>query len=400
MTTFSWTGKTREGTIRQGELAAGSPDEVISFLRKERIQVTSVQKKVETAKTPMFQKKVGDKDLVVFTRQFATMIDAGLPLVQCLEITASQTENPTLAKALNGIRMDVEAGSNFADAIRKYPKIFDEFYVSMVSAGESGGVLDVILDRLSKYIEKGMNLKRKIKTATVYPSTIVAVAVIVISIMLVFVIPVFANMFSDFGASLPTLTQIVIDTSYWVKKHFLLIAVAVGLFAYGFKKYYQTVSGRKRVDKMALHLPVFGDIIRKVSVAKFTRTLGTLISSGIPILEGLEIVAKASGNKTIEQALMNARQSISEGKTIAEPLSTDTVFPKMVVSMIAIGETTGALDNMLTKIADFYDDEVDTAVSAMTALLEPMLIVVLGIIVGTIVIAMYLPIFRLASVIT
>jgi type IV pilus assembly protein PilC len=400
MATFSWTGKTREGAVQQGELVAGSPDEVISFLRKERIQVTSVQKKVEAAKAPMFQKKVGDKDVVVFTRQFATMIDAGLPLVQCLEITANQTENPTLAKALNGIRMDVEAGSNFADAIRKYPKIFDEFYVSMVAAGESGGVLDVILDRLSRYIEKGMNLKRKIKTATVYPSTIVAVAVIVISIMLVFVIPVFASMFSDFGASLPTLTQIVIDTSYWVKRQFLLIVVALGLFGYGFKKYYQTVSGRKNVDKMALRLPVFGDIIRKVSVAKFTRTLGTLISSGIPILEGLEIVAKASGNKTVEQALMNARQSISEGKTIAEPLSSDTVFPKMVVSMIAIGETTGALDTMLAKIADFYDDEVDTAVSAMTALLEPMLIVVLGIIVGTIVIAMYLPIFKLASVVT
>ncbi len=400
MATFSWTGKTREGSIQQGEIAANSTEEVMAFLRKDRIQVTSVQRKVEVAPSPMFQKKVGDKDVVVFTRQFATMIDAGLPLVQCLEITANQSENPTLARTLNGIRMDVEAGSNFADALRKHPKIFDEFYVSMVAAGESGGVLDVILDRLSRYIEKGMNLKRKIKTATVYPITIVSVAVVVISIMLIFVIPVFAKMFDDFGAGLPTLTQIVIDMSYWVQGHVLYIVAAVFLFAYGFKKYYRTVNGRKRVDKMALGVPVFGEIIRKVSVARFTRTLGTLISSGIPILEGLEIVAKASGNKTVESALMNARQSISEGKTISEPLGTSKVFPKMVVSMIAIGETTGALDTMLNKIADFYDDEVDTAVTAMTALLEPMLIIVLGIIVGTIVIAMYLPIFRLASVIT
>ncbi len=400
MATFTWTGKTREGSVQQGELAANSPEEVVSFLRRDRILVTSVQKKVEAAKAPMFQKKVRDKDLVVFTRQFATMIDAGLPLVQCLAITADQSENPTLAKALHGIRMDVEAGSNFADAVRKHPKIFDDLYVSMVAAGESGGVLDVILDRLSRYIEKGMNLKRKIKTATVYPITIVSVAVIVIAIMMVFVIPVFAKMFGDFGAALPTLTQIVIDMSSWIKGHVLWIVVLAGLCAYGFKKYYRTVNGHKRVDKIALSLPVFGDIIRKVSIAKFTRTLGTLLSSGISILEGLEIVAKASGNKTVEQALMNARQSIGEGKTIAEPLGTSGVFPKMVVSMISIGETTGALDNMLAKIADFYDDEVDSAVTAMTTLLEPMLIVVLGIIVGTIVIAMYLPIFRLASVIT
>ncbi|NKE71569.1 type II secretion system F family protein [Candidatus Manganitrophus noduliformans] len=400
MATFEWTGKTRQGTIQKGQLAANSREEVIALLRKENILVTSVQQKAKDLKIPGFGGgKVSDKDIVIFTRQFATMIDAGLPLVQCLEILSAQCENPVLAKAVGEVRGDVEGGSTYADALRKHPKVFDDLYVNMVAAGEAGGILDTILNRLAKHIEKSMKLKKQIKSAMVYPSTIMGVAGIVIVVLLVFVIPIFAQMFTDFGGTLPALTQFVIDISYFMKSNILIIVGAVGLAVFGFKKYYRTPSGRKTVDKIALKLPVLGDLIRKAAVAKFTRTLGTLIASGVPILEGLGIVAKTAGNKIIEQALMNARQSISEGKTISDPLGKEKVFPPMVVQMIAVGETTGALDAMLSKIADFYDDEVDSAVGALTSLLEPMLMVFLGITIGTIVIAMYLPIFKLASVV-
>lgn len=400
MATFEWTGKTRQGTIQKGQLAANSREEVIALLRKENILVTSVQQKAKELKIPGFGGgKVSDKDIVIFTRQFATMIDAGLPLVQCLEILSAQCENPVLAKAVGEVRGDVEGGSTYADALRKHPKVFDDLYVNMVAAGEAGGILDTILNRLAKHIEKSMKLKKQIKSAMVYPSTIMGVAGIVIVVLLVFVIPIFAQMFTDFGGTLPALTQFVIDISYFMKSNILIIVGAVGLAVFGFKKYYRTPNGRKTVDKFALKLPVLGDLIRKAAVAKFTRTLGTLIASGVPILEGLGIVAKTAGNKIIEQALMNARQSISEGKTISDPLGKEKVFPPMVVQMIAVGETTGALDAMLSKIADFYDDEVDSAVGALTSLLEPMLMVFLGITIGTIVIAMYLPIFKLASVV-
>lgn len=400
MATFEWTGKTRQGTIQKGQLAANSREEVIALLRKENILVTSVQQKAKDLKIPGFGGgKVSDKDIVIFTRQFATMIDAGLPLVQCLEILSAQCENPVLAKAVGEVRGDVEGGSTYADALRKHPKVFDDLYVNMVAAGEAGGILDTILNRLAKHIEKSMKLKKQIKSAMVYPSTIMGVAGIVIVVLLVFVIPIFAQMFTDFGGTLPALTQFVIDISYFMKSNILIIVGAVGSAVFGFKKYYRTPSGRKTVDKLALKLPVLGDLIRKAAVAKFTRTLGTLIASGVPILEGLGIVAKTAGNKVIEQALMNARQSISEGKTISDPLGKEKVFPPMVVQMIAVGETTGALDAMLSKIADFYDDEVDSAVGALTSLLEPMLMVFLGITIGTIVIAMYLPIFKLASVV-
>lgn len=400
MATFEWTGKTRQGTIQKGQLAANSREEVIALLRKENILVTSVQQKAKDLKIPGFGGgKVSDKDIVIFTRQFATMIDAGLPLVQCLEILSAQCENPVLAKAVGEVRGDVEGGSTYADALRKHPKVFDDLYVNMVAAGEAGGILDTILNRLAKHIEKSMKLKKQIKSAMVYPSTIMGVAGIVIVVLLVFVIPIFAQMFTDFGGTLPALTQFVIDISYFMKSNILIIVGAVGSAVFGFKKYYRTPSGRKTVDKLALKLPVLGDLIRKAAVAKFTRTLGTLIASGVPILEGLGIVAKTAGNKIIEQALMNARQSISEGKTISDPLGKEKVFPPMVVQMIAVGETTGALDAMLSKIADFYDDEVDSAVGALTSLLEPMLMVFLGITIGTIVIAMYLPIFKLASVV-
>lgn len=400
MATFEWTGKTRQGTIQKGQLAANSREEVIALLRKENILVTSVQQKAKDLKIPGFGGgKVSDKDIVIFTRQFATMIDAGLPLVQCLEILSAQCENPVLAKAVGEVRGDVEGGSTYADALRKHPKVFDDLYVNMVAAGEAGGILDTILNRLAKHIEKSMKLKKQIKSAMVYPSTIMGVAGIVIVVLLVFVIPIFAQMFTDFGGTLPALTQFVIDISHFMKSNILIIVGAVGSAVYGFKKYYRTPNGRKTVDKIALKLPVLGDLIRKAAVAKFTRTLGTLIASGVPILEGLGIVAKTAGNKVIEQALMNARQSISEGKTISDPLGKEKVFPPMVVQMIAVGETTGALDAMLSKIADFYDDEVDSAVGALTSLLEPMLMVFLGITIGTIVIAMYLPIFKLASVV-
>ena len=399
MATFMWTGKTRQGAIRKGELSASSREEVIGFLRKEQILVTTIKKKAMEITLPGFGPSVKDKDIVIFTRQFATMIDAGLPLVQCLEILSTQTENPVLAKAIGEVRNDVEGGSTYADSLQKHPKVFDELYVNMVAAGEAGGILDTILNRLSKHIEKAMKLKKQIKSAMVYPATILFVAVIVIIILMVWVIPVFAKMFVDFGGTLPALTQFVIDTSHFMQRNIIYMVMGVVLGSFLFKRYYRTEKGHFKVDQIALKLPVIGDLIQKAGIAKFTRTLGTLTSSGVPILEGLEIVAKTTGNKVIERAIMRSRQSISEGKTIADPLGKEKVFPPMVVQMIAVGETTGAIDSMLGKIADFYDDEVDSAVTTLTSMLEPMMMVFLGITIGTIVIAMYLPVFKMASVI-
>ncbi len=399
MTTFEWTGRTRQGSIQKGELAANSREEVIGLLRKENILVTSVQQKARGLKIPGFGGKVTDKDIVIFTRQFATMIDAGLPLVQCLEILSAQSDNPILAKTVGEVRADVEGGSTYADALRKHPKVFDDLYVNMVAAGEAGGILDTILNRLAKHIEKAMKLKKQIKSAMFYPATIMGVAVVVIAILLVWVIPIFAKMFIDFGGTLPALTQFVIDLSHFLQRNILFIIGGIFLASWSFKRYYKTQNGRFAVDKFALKVPVLGDLIRKASVAKFTRTLGTLISSGVPILEGLAIVARTSGNKVVEKALLNARQAISEGKNISDPLGKEKVFPPMVVQMIAVGETTGALDAMLSKIADFYDDEVDSAVTALTSMLEPLMMVFLGVTIGTIVIAMYLPIFKMASVV-
>lgn len=399
MATFVWTGKTRQGTLQRGEVSAKSREEVIALLRKQNILVTSIQQKARALglAIPGLGGGVSDKDIVVFTRQFATMIDAGLPLVQCLEILTAQTENKVLAKTIGEVRQDVEAGSTYADALRKHPKVFDALYVNMVAAGEAGGILDTILNRLAKHIEKAMKLKKQIKTAMVYPAVIMCVAVIIIAILMVWVIPVFAKMFSDFGGALPAPTQLVVSASYFMKSNIIYMIIGVGLFIFAFRRFYRTPMGRKLVDRAALRLPVVGDLIRKAAVAKFTRTLGTLISSGVPILDGLSIVAKTAGNKIIEEAVMMTRQSISEGKTIAEPLGQTKVFPPMVVQMIAVGETTGALDAMLSKIADFYDEEVDAAVTALTSLLEPMLMVFLGVVIGFIVVAMYLPIFSMAG---
>lgn len=401
MATFVWTGRTPKGSMQKGEVVAKSRDEVIAVLRKQRILVTSVQQKVGqiNISIPGFGGKVRDKDIVVFTRQLATMIDAGLPLVQCLDILANQAENRVFGKAIADIRADVEGGSTYADALRKHPKIFDELYVNMVAAGEAGGILDTILNRLAKHMEKAMKLKKQIKGAMIYPSTIVGVAIVVISILMIWVIPVFSTMFTDFGGALPLPTQIVISASNFMKSNFLYMIIGAVTFAFLLRAYYHTEKGRRKVDALLLKLPVFGDLIRKAAVAKFTRTLGTLISSGVPILEGLIIVAKTAGNKIIEEAILVARQSISEGKTIADPIAKAKVFPPMVVQMIAVGETAGALDAMLAKIADFYDDEVDAAVAALTALMEPMLMIFLGVVIGFIVIAMYLPIFKLGSVV-
>jgi type IV pilus assembly protein PilC len=404
MSTFAYVGRTRLGTVKKGELSAKTRDEAVEQLRKQQVVVTSLEERA--GKGGKFKLSFGsgltDKDLVVFTRQFGTMINAGLPLIQCLDILATQSENKVLRETVADVKNHVESGSTFSDALKKHPKVFDDLYVNMIHAGEVGGLLDTILTRLAKHIEKAMKLKGQIKSAMVYPIAILGVAVIVISVLMVWVIPIFAKMFSEMSGGkvgLPGPTQLVIDISNFFQSYIVYITIALAAAIYGIKRYYKTANGRIVIDRLLLRLPIFGDIIRKASVAKFTRTLGTLITSGVPLLEGLGICAKTSGNKVIEEALLGARISISSGKTISEPLAKSQVFPKMVTHMISVGESTGALDAMLGKIADFYEDEVDQAVAAMTSLLEPIMMVVLGTIIGFIVIAMYLPIFTMASAI-
>jgi type IV pilus assembly protein PilC len=404
MATFTYVARTRQGAVKKGELAAKTRDEALDQLRKQSLVVTGLQEKAKEAGGFSFSLGGGvtDKDIVVFTRQFATMINAGLPLIQCLEILSSQSENKVLGKTVGEVRLDVEGGATFADALKKHPKVFDELYVNMVHAGEIGGLLDTILVRLAKHIEKTMKLKSQIKSAMVYPAAIMGVAGIVITVLMIWVIPIFARMFAEMSGGkvgLPGPTQFVIDMSNFMQANIVYILVGIAGAIWGIKKYYKTPKGRVVLDRLFLKLPVMGPLIRKASVAKFTRTLGTLITSGVPILDGLSITAKTSGNKIVEEAILNARQSISEGKTVAEPLSKGNVFPKMVTHMISVGESTGALDAMLGKIADFYDDEVDAAVAALTSLLEPMMMVFLGTVIGFIVIAMYLPIFKMAAVV-
>nr|WP_320050584.1 type II secretion system F family protein [uncultured Desulfuromonas sp.] len=401
MAKFSWEGKVRDGKVQKGEMEAPSEAIVRAQLRRQGIMPSKVKEKGKgmdmDIKIPGFEPKVTTKDLVVFTRQFATMIDAGLPLVQCLEILSSQQENSTFKRILLSVKEDVESGSTFADALRKHPKAFDDLFVNLVAAGEVGGILDTILNRLAAYIEKAMKLKKQVKSAMTYPTTVVAIATIVIGVILVFVIPAFEKMFSDFGGALPTPTQIVINMSNFVQDYILVIIGAIIVAIFGFKKVYATQKGRDFIDDWALKAPIFGVLIRKVAVAKFTRTLGTMVSSGVPILDGLDIVSKTAGNRTVEKAIMKVRQSISEGNTIAEPLTKSGVFPPMVCQMIAVGEQAGSIDTMLNKIADFYDDEVDDAVSNLTAMMEPLLMLFLGTTVGGLVIAMYLPIFKIAG---
>jgi type IV pilus assembly protein PilC len=402
MAKFRWEARGRTGSVQKGVMDAPSRDMVEAQLKKFGFSGISIKEEgkglsMEIQIPGLGGKKVQTKEIVVFTRQFATMIDSGLPLVQCLEILSSQQENKTFREVLVKVKESVEGGSTFADALARHPKVFDDLFVNLVAAGEVGGILDTILNRLASYTEKAMKLKKQIKGAMVYPSTVMSIAILVVGVIMIFVIPTFAKMFADFGGDLPAPTKFVIALSNFLVKYIIvIIAAAVGIFLL-FKKYYATEKGRKMIDRLALRAPIFGLLIRKVAVAKFTRTLGTLVSSGVPILDGLDIVAKTAGNKVVEEAIMKVRQSISEGKTIAEPLQQSGVFPPMVVQMISVGEATGAMDAMLSKIADFYDDEVDDAVAAMTAMLEPMLMVFLGVVVGGLVIAMYLPIFKIAG---
>ena len=397
-TVFVWEGKTRQGTVQKGELAANNKEEVLTLLRKQNILPIAVNAKSREIKFKFGQPKVTDKDVVILTRQLATMIDAGLPLVQCLDILGSQTENKTLATVVGQVRSDVESGATFADALKKHPKVFDNLYVNMVAAGEAGGILDTILQRLAAYMEKFAKIKRQIKSAMIYPSVILFVAISVVALLMVVVVPMLAGMFADMGQALPLPTRIVITISNFLKGWGGL-GTLIGIIAFfvGLKQFRKTEKGLRITDAFALKVPVAGSLIQRVAVAKFTRTLGTLLTSGVPILEGLLIVSRTAGNKVVEESIVTTRQSVSEGKTLAEPLSKAKVFPAMVVQMISVGEATGALDNMLNKIADFYDDEVDSGVAALTSMLEPMLMIFLGVTVGFVIVAMYMPIFQMGS---
>lgn len=397
MPVFTYAGKGRGGQPAKGELDAPDRDAAITQLRTLGVTVANIEEKKKLKGTK--KQSVSDKDLVIFTRQFATMIDAGLPLVQCLEILSTQCDNRTFGALLADVKGDVESGTTYADALKKHPKVFSGLYCNMVQAGEVGGILDTILQRLAKQMEKDAKLKSQVKSAMVYPSAIVGVAIIVVSVLLVFVIPIFAKMFTDFGGALPGPTQFVIGVSEFMQRYIIFMIIAAVGAGYALKQYYATPPGRLQIDALALKLPVIGDLIRKISVSQFTRTFGTLLQSGVPIMDGLEIVARVSGNKIVENAIMASRTSVGEGKALSEPLGKTGVFPPMVVQMIAVGEATGALDAMLGKIADFYDEEVDAAVTALTSLLEPALMVFLGTVIGFIVIAMYLPIFKMASAI-
>lgn len=399
-TIFEWSGKTGKGLIESGEMTANSKDEVIAQLRKKSITATLVREKTKAKSKFNFGGSVKDKDIVIFTRQFATMIDAGLPLVQALDILSQQVESKALAAALTNIKNDVEGGATYADALRKHPKVFTDLYANMVAAGESGGILDTILNRLAAYMEKAMKLKKKVKGAMVYPIVVSTIAVAVIAVIMIFVVPTFSKMFTTMGGTLPMPTLVVMKISGFLAGIGGVISALVIVAAIvAFKQIRKSEKGQAITDRMFLKLPIFGVLLKKVAVAKFTRTLGTLISSGVPILDGLEITAKTAGNKVIEYAVMEVRQAVTEGKTLAEPLMKAKVFPPMVTHMISVGEATGALDAMLNKIADFYDDEVDATVGNLTAMMEPFLMVFLGGSVGFIVIAMYLPIFKLITLI-
>ncbi len=402
MPIYKWEGKTRTGNETSGEMEAPNEEAVIARLRTQQIVATKVKAKGKAASLANIQimkQKVSEKDIVIFTRQFATMIDAGLPLVQCLDILVSQQENKTFREVLSEVKSDVESGSTFAKALAKHPKQFDQLFVALVSAGEVGGILDTILNRLGAYIEKTMKLKKKVKGAMVYPAAVLGITILVVIILMVFVIPVFKKMFEDFGGQLPGPTQLVVNVSDFMTSYWYALIIGTILAYIGAKKIFNTEKGSAIFDDVILKAPIFGELIRKQAIAKFTRTLSTMITSGVPILDGLDIVAKTSGNKTIERAIMQTKIRISEGKTIAEPLAESGVFPSMVCQMITVGESTGALDVMLSKIADFYEDEVDMSVNSLTTLLEPIMMVFLGGTVGFLLVCMYLPIFKLVSVI-
>ena len=410
MPTFAYSGRTRAGQTVSGERVADTMDAAMSALRREQINVTRITPAAKAdkadakagakAKTGKIGKKVAAKNLAVFTRQFSVMIDAGLPLVQCLDILGNQEEDKNFAAVILQTRSDVESGASLADAMRKHPKTFDPLFTNMIAAGEAGGILDTILKRLATYIEKAVKLAGQVKSAMIYPIAVIVIAGGVVGVILWKVIPTFASLFSGLGADLPLPTRIVIALSDNLVRFFPFLLVGGGAAAYGFKSYYATANGRRTIDLVSLKMPVLGNIMRKIAVARFCRTLSTLISSGVPILDGLEITAKTSGNAIVEDAIMVTRKSIERGETISVPLKETKVFPAMVTQMIGVGEATGALDTMLGKIADFYEEEVDTAVAGLLTLLEPIMIAILGIVVGGIVIAMYLPIFDLISKLT
>ena len=397
MPAFVWKGKNRDGKAVSGERVADNKEAVMALLRREQVLVSSVKEKGKEMALPKFGGGVPAKELAIFVRQFSVMIDAGLPLVQCLEILGSQQENKTFAKILQQTRMDVEGGATLADAMRKHPKAFDELFVNMIAAGEAGGILDTILKRLATYIEKAVKLKAQVKGAMVYPIAVLSIAGIVIAVILWKVIPTFASMFEGLGATLPLPTRMVIAASNWFVRllPFLVFGLIAGVFF--LRRYYATHGGRRVIDRMVLKAPIIGILMQKIAVARFCRTLATLISSGVPILDGLEITARTAGNAIIEDAIMMVRKGVESGLTIAQPLKESRVFPPMVVQMIGVGEQTGALDAMLGKIADFYEEEVDQAVANLLTLMEPVMILFLGTTVGGIVISMYLPLFDLIS---
>ena len=401
MPQFAWKGKTRGGAAQEGVLSAESKDAVIAMLRKQQILVTAVTEKGKELALPKFGGGVAQKEIAIFTRQFSVMIDAGLPLVQCLEILGTQQNNRTFQKVLFEVRQDVESGTTLADALRRHPKVFDDLFCNMIAAGEAGGILDTILQRLSDHIEKAVKLRASVRKAMIYPVAVITIAVGVIWVILTFVIPVFASLFQSLGggALLPLPTRIVIALSNFFQRFSIVIAGGiVAGYWFGFRPWYHTDAGRRQVDGLMLKMPILGILLRKIAVARFCRTLGTMISSGVPILDALDITGRTAGNKIVQDAIMKTRTSIEAGRTIAEPLKETNVFPPMVTQMISVGEQTGALDTMLAKIADFYDDEVDDAVAGLLTLLEPILIAFLGVMIGGIVIAMYMPIFTLISI--
>ena len=396
---YKWVAESRKGKILKGELEANNEKTALLQLRRRNLRVKKIKPKSKDLfeNISFMQPKVTKKDLVIFTRQFSTMLDAGLPLVQGLTILAEQTDNKTFKNILKQVVNDVEGGLSLGEALGKRPKVFDDLFVNLVAAGEAGGILDSIFQRLATYIEKAEKLKSQIKGAMTYPLVVVSIAILVIGVILVFVIPIFEDMFADFGSALPVPTQIVVNMSNFLRGNILYFIVAVFLIWFLFKKYRNSRGGRKKIDALLLKLPVIGTVLKKVAIARFTRTLGTMIRSGVPILEALEIVSRTAGNVVLEEVILKLRSSVSGGQTISEPLSESDIFPSMVVQMISVGEATGALDTMLEKIADFYDEEVDTAVAAMTSMLEPILMIFLGGSIGGLVVAMYLPIFKMAA---
>jgi type IV pilus assembly protein PilC len=396
MPVYSYRGKSKTGEVR-GEREADSKQALAAILRREQVSHLVIKEKGKEFTLPKIGGKVKTKELAIFTRQFSVMIDAGLPLVQCLEALGVQQENKVFQSVLQAVRTEVESGSTLAFAMRQHPRVFDDLYTNMIAAGEAGGILDTILQRLSSYIEKAVKLKRAVKSAMVYPVVVLTIAVGVIILILWKVVPIFSNLFASMSVALPLPTRIVIGGSNFVGRYIIFIIPAFVALGYAFKRYYKTENGRKMIDGTLLKVPVLGSVLRKIAVARFSRTLSTLISSGVPILEGLEITAKTSGNVIVENAIMKTRDSIEEGKTIVEPLRESGVFPTMVVQMVGVGEQTGALDTMLTKVAEFFEDEVDAAVADLLTAIEPLMILVLGVIVGGIVISMYLPLFSLIS---